>query len=627
MTHSLAARFSLVLCAGLFVPVDVSLAQAPARKPNIVVILADDLGYADVSVQGCKDVPTPNIDSIARAGVRFTSGYVSGPYCSPTRAGFLTGRYQQRFGHEFNPGGPGAANNDVVGLSLKEVTLANRLKGAGYATALVGKWHEGFADKFHPLNRGFDEYFGFLGGAHSYTNLSPSAPDPIRRGFEPVEEKEYLTDAFTREAVSFIDRKRNTPFFLYLAYNADHSPMDAHPEYFERFASITDLRRRQFAAMHTALDEGVGSVLRKLRESGLEENTLVVFFSDNGGPTANNSSRNDPLRGFKSQTWEGGIRVPFMMQWKGTLPAGKVYDYPIIQLDLYPTALGAAGVELKSDWKLDGVNLIPYLNGSNPQPPHAALYWRFGGQIAVRQGDWKLVKAAGGDAGATTATANADTQGAELYNLAQDIGERNNLVAKEPAKVNELAAAWNRWNSGLIEASWRPAPAAGNRGGRGGRGVASNASKDGPWKSGDVLNQADAPQIAGKAFAVSAEIEPAAANGVIVAHGAGTRGYAFYVEDGRLAFAVRSQGELTAIRAKDALGRGRAKVEAQLAADGRIKLLVDGQTVGEGKVAGLIPMQPGDGFSVGQDANGAVGSYAAPNPFTGKIENVRVRFR
>lgn len=487
LSHS-RGLFALVLAGGWLIPVGLSAAQTPARKPNIVVILADDLGYADISVQGCKDVPTPNIDAIARAGVRFTSGYVSGPYCSPTRAGFLTGRYQQRFGHEFNPGGPGAANNDIVGLSLKEVTLANRLKAAGYATALVGKWHEGYAEKFNPLNRGFDEYFGFLGGAHSYVNLASSAADPIRRGFKPVEEKEYLTDAFTREAVSFIERHRTAPFFLYLAYNADHSPMDAHPKYFERFANITDLRRRQFAAMHTAMDEGVGAVMKKLRDSNLEENTLVVFFSDNGGPTANNSSRNDPLRGFKAQTWEGGIRIPFMMQWKGTLPAGKVYDHPIIQLDLHPTALAAAGVELKSEWKLDGVNLLPYLSGANSKPPHDALYWRFGGQIAIRQGDWKLVKGAGGVAGATTADRSANTQGAELYNLAQDISEKNNLAAEEPAKLNELAAAWNRWNSELVEALWRPAPAAGARGARAGRGVASNASKEGPWKSGDVLS-------------------------------------------------------------------------------------------------------------------------------------------
>src|SRR5437868_2771412 len=250
-------------------------ADAP-RKPNVLIVLADDMGYADTGFQGCKDIPTPNIDAIAAGGVRCTSGYVSGPYCSPTRAGLLTGRYQQRFGHELNPGGVGAK---MAGLPTTETTLADRLKAAGYRTALVGKWHLGNAAVFQPQKRGFDEFFGFLGGAHPYFPRKKAAP--IYRGTTVVEEKEYLTDAFGREAVAFIDRHKDRPFFLYLAFNAVHIPMHATEERRARFASIRDPQRRTYAAMAVAMDEGVGRVLAKLREENLEQQTLVIFLSDN----------------------------------------------------------------------------------------------------------------------------------------------------------------------------------------------------------------------------------------------------------------------------------------------------------------------------------------------------------
>lgn len=434
-------------------------ARAESRQPNIVVILGDDLGYADIGANGGKEIPTPHIDSLARNGVRFTSGYVSGPYCSPTRAALLTGRYQQRFGHEFNPGGPQATNRTEVGLALTEVTVADRLKAAGYRTGLVGKWHLGYADKFHPLERGFDEFFGFLGGAHSYTNLDVTGPDPIQRGRQAVEEKEHLTDAFTREAVAFIERHRQQRFFLYLAYNAVHNPLEPAPKHLERVKHIADEKRRRFAALLAGLDDGVGAVLAKLHDAGLERDTLVVFFTDNGGPTAGNTSRNDPLRGFKATTWEGGIRVPFIVQWRGHLPEGRTQDRPIIQLDILPTVLAAAGVTVRPEWKLDGVNLLPFLTSANAGTPHEALYWRFGQQLAIRQGDWKLVKgnAPGRNLGAAAGPdAVATTEGAELYHLATDIGETNNLATKEPAKFRELADAWNAWNVGLVPASWTP---------------------------------------------------------------------------------------------------------------------------------------------------------------------------
>jgi arylsulfatase A-like enzyme len=433
--------------------------RQPATKPNILLIVADDLGYADIGVNGCQDVPTPHIDALAKNGVRFTNGYVSATYCSPTRAGLLTGRYQQRFGHEFNPGPAEHANLDF-GLPLTETTLANHLKELGYATGMVGKWHLGYQPQFHPLKRGFDEYFGFLGGAHSFLD-NQDQHNPVLRGTEPIKGVSYLTDMFGDEAVAFIERQKAKPWFLYLPFNADHTPMHAKPEDLAKFAQIKDPLRQKFAAMHTAMDEQIGRVLATLRKHNLENNTLIFFISDNGGPTQANASRNAPLRGFKAQTWEGGIRVPFLVQWKGTLPAGQVYEQPVIQLDILPTALAAAGG--KANAKLDGVNLLPYLTGKQKNAPHAALYWRFGEQIAIRMGDWKLVKVPGDRIGPGDVTAKASTAGAQLYHLAHDIGEQNNLAEKEPARLKQLATAWEKWNAELISAKWAPQQPARNR--------------------------------------------------------------------------------------------------------------------------------------------------------------------
>jgi arylsulfatase A-like enzyme len=408
------------------------------RKPNIVLIVADDLGYGELGIQGRKDIPTPYIDGIARRGVRFTSGYVSCPVCSPTRAGLLTGRYQQRFGHEFNPGHE-EAPDPKFGLPRTETTLAERLKKLGYATGMVGKWHLGFRPDLQPTRRGFDEFFGFLGGAHNYLNPQRGMI-PILRGTVRIQERDYLTDAFAREAVDFINRHKGEPFFLYLPFNAVHAPLQATEYYPDRFTGILDPKRRTFAAMLAAQDDAVGRVLATIREAGLENDTLVIYHSDNGGPTHQSSSSNLPLRGYKTQVLEGGIRVPFLIQWVGHLPEGMVYALPVITLDIHPTAVAAAGGTIPVEASLDGVDLLPFLTGEKSGAPHDRLFWRFGRQRAVRMGNWKLVM--------------VPQREPQLFNLAKDISESNDLSSDHPGRLKQLEAAYRAWNAELVQPRW-----------------------------------------------------------------------------------------------------------------------------------------------------------------------------
>jgi arylsulfatase A-like enzyme len=439
MTTSRTFALLLTLLLG-----SLALAADP-QKPNILFIVGDDMGYADVGFHGGKEIPTPNLDALAAGGVRCTSGYVSGPYCSPTRAGLMTGRYQTRFGHEFNAGAAG------TGLPTTETTIAARLKAAGYVTGLVGKWHLGAEDQFHPNSRGFDEFFGFLGGSHDYFD-----DRGILRNKQQVDEKEYLTDAFGREAVSFIEKHKNRSWFLYLAFNAVHTPMQADDPRLKKFAHISDERRRTYAAMMSAMDDAIGRVQKKLAEAGLAQNTLVTFISDNGGPTMPgttvNASINKPLRGSKRTTLEGGVRVPFLVSWPGKIKPA-VYDKPVIQLDLTATALTAAGVAIQPDWKLDGVDLVPHFSGANSAAPHETLYWRFGQQMAIRHGDFKLVRY---DTNADTLTgaAGQPVSSAQLYRLSDDIAEAKDLAASMPEKVRELQTKWDAWNAELKPPLW-----------------------------------------------------------------------------------------------------------------------------------------------------------------------------
>jgi arylsulfatase A-like enzyme len=429
-----------VACLALVVPAP---ASAQARKPNVIVFLSDDVGYGEYGFQGNPEIPTPNIDSIAKNGVRFTQGYVSGPYCSPTRAGLMTGRYQTRFGHEFNGGG--GAGGKGFGLPLTEKTIADRLKALGYATCAVGKWHLGGPPEYLPMKRGFDEFYGTVANTPFFDppNFVDSRVSP---DIKPVKDDNfYTTDAYAERAVDWIGKNKDKPFFLYLPFNAQHAPLQATQKYLDRFPKIQDKNRRIFAAMMSAKDDAVGRVLAKVKEIGQEENTLVFFFSDNGGPTKQTTSGNGPLRGFKATTLEGGVRVPFCAQWKGKIPAGQVFDHPIIQLDILPTAVVAAGGPIDAAWKLDGVDLMPYLTGKKTGQPHEVLYWRFGDQWAIRKGDWKLV------------ASRIDGKEPKLFNLKEDVGEAKDQTAARPEKVKELLADWQTWNAEQKPPLWVPA--------------------------------------------------------------------------------------------------------------------------------------------------------------------------
>jgi arylsulfatase A-like enzyme len=434
-------------------------AGSQTRRPNVLLIVADDLGYADLGVYGSRDVPTPHIDRLAAEGIRFTDGYVSGPYCSPTRAGLMTGRYPQRFGYEFNPDG-----SPHFGLPVGEKTMAERFRAAGYRTALFGKWHLGSSDETHPMHRGFEKFYGFLGGEHSYmhvadTDVGTDLPDPLVDGMKPVSSVTYLTDELGNRAADYIRRHASEPFFLYLAFNAPHVPMEAPEKYLVRFQNIRDPLRRTYAAMVFAMDDAIGRTLTAVRDRGLEDRTLIIFLNDNGGPTMPsttiNGSSNAPLRGSKRQTWEGGIRVAFEIAWKGHLDAGRVDRQPIIQLDVLPTALAAAGIPANGA-DFDGVNLLPFLTGAAKGEPHGALFWRLGGMMAIRKGEWKLVKTREGPLVDIDPSVLRDLSGAGLYNLAEDIGETRNRAAERPDKVKELADLWQAWNRQLSKPMWQP---------------------------------------------------------------------------------------------------------------------------------------------------------------------------
>ncbi|MFV0565140.1 MAG: sulfatase-like hydrolase/transferase [Flavobacteriaceae bacterium] len=416
------------------------------KSPNLIIVLVDDMGYEDVGFNGCPDIPTPNIDKIAGQGVKFTNGYVSYAVCGPSRAGIITGRYQDRFGFSRNP--LFAPNDPSQGLPLSEETLASALRKGGYKSVALGKWHLGAHKSQHPLERGFDDFYGFLSGGHMYFPELLTLQDEFEaksqfdgyktkmlRNHQREEETEYVTDALSRDAVRYIEKYKDQPFFIYLAYNAPHTPMQATEKYLSRFDTIQNKKRKTYAAMVSAVDDGVGRVLDKLEELDLDENTIVCFLSDNGGAEGHNGANNGILRDGKGSFYEGGFRVPFAMKWPAKIPAGTTYDKPIIALDIFGTIIAQSQTPIKTKNSIDGVNLIPYITGENKGYPHDYLFWRGfdANKFAVRNsnGD-KLL--------------NQDGE-KELYDLNADISEESNLVNASLDKTETLNTAVMQWNS------------------------------------------------------------------------------------------------------------------------------------------------------------------------------------
>jgi arylsulfatase A-like enzyme len=426
------------VCAVLFVlfgGIEVK-AQNNTTHPNFILIVADDLGYADLSMHGSKQIPTPNIDALAKGGITFTRGYVSAPVCSPSRAGLLTGKNQVRFGYDNNIGGnqPGF-DPDFLGLPLAETTLADRLNQLGYATGLIGKWHLGYEPQFHPLKRGFDEFWGYTGGGHDYFTSEPDGKgykSPIECNYKTAQPITYITDDKGDECVGFIQRHKNEPFFLYASFNAPHAPMQATEADLKLFSHIKDEKRRKYSAMVYRLDVNVGRIMKTLQEEGLAQNTLVAFISDNGGPVDSNASINAPLNGQKGILLEGGIRVPYILNWPAELEAGKIVDVPVLSLDLFPTFVKAAGGTISEKDDLDGVDLIPYLTGIAAKKPHEKMNWRFTISAAIRDGDWKLVR--------------LPDRLPMLYNIAEDISEQNDVAMQNLERTQSMLKELGQWD-------------------------------------------------------------------------------------------------------------------------------------------------------------------------------------
>lgn len=412
-------------------------ALVAGSNPNIIVIYTDDHGYSDLNCQGVyDDVRTPNIDALAQGGVRMTDGYSTAPQCVPSRGGLISGQYQNRFGLESNPE---SKNEEVMARFGALTTLPERLKKAGYATGMAGKWHLGEEDRI--TDHGFDKAFFKHSNAPGYWNMDLEGRDfatQVQKGGG------YHLDLISDFACTFIERFHEQPFFFYLAFRAPHVPLDAPPAYLARFPGEMPERRRQALAMLSAVDDGVGRIMDTLRAKGLEKNTMIFVISDNGAPlkihkldepgggAGWDGSLNDPMNGEKGMLTEGGIRVPFVMYWKGTIPGGQVYSKPVITLDVAATANALAG--LPDDDMLDGVNLVPYLTGEKEGSPHEALYWRWLGQSVIREGNWKYLR-------------SDDRE--YLFDLSVDAGETHNLIEKEPEMADRLHAKLATWTESL----------------------------------------------------------------------------------------------------------------------------------------------------------------------------------
>ncbi|WP_299583075.1 sulfatase [uncultured Sunxiuqinia sp.] len=406
------------------------------QPPNFILIVADDLGYGDLGFTGSTQIKTPNIDRLAANGAVFSQGYVSSPVCSPSRAGILTGRNQVSFGHDNNIGGnqPGF-DEAFLGLPLTEKTIADRLHSLGYINGLVGKWHLGGQPHFHPLKRGFDEFWGYTGGGHDYFTSEPDGKgykSPIECNYKEPSAITYITDDKGAECVDFIGRHKDEPFFLFASFNAPHTPMQATKADLELYQHIENQKRRTYCAMVHRLDVNVGRIMDAVEANGIADNTLIVFISDNGGPTNSNASINAPFNGQKGILLEGGIRTPFIMNWKNTIPAGTVSADPVISLDLAPTFFELAGGKTTGEEQFDGVNLLPYIKGEIDGKPHDSFNWRFTISAVIREGDWKLIR--------------LPDRFPVLYNLKEDLSEQHDLALENIELTKALLKKLGTWD-------------------------------------------------------------------------------------------------------------------------------------------------------------------------------------
>ncbi len=447
--------WTTALCFALAALCGTASAAEGNAKPNVIIILSDDAGYADFGFTGSKQISTPNIDRLARDGVVCSQGYVSASVCAPSRMGLITGRYQHRFGAECNcpvKPTPGYTKNDL-GLDTGEKTIGDAMRAQGYRTMAIGKWHLGEHEQYHPNRRGFDEFYGFLGGSRSYWPLkNASRGHAMRNNDKPVDEQkeiQYLTDDLTDAAIEFIERNREGPFFIYLSYNAVHTPIHAKEEDIEQFSTVSPERRRILAAMTRSMDQNIGRLQKSLDKLRLTENTLLVFLNDNGGAD-NNASSNLPLRGSKGTYWEGGIRVPFLVSWPARLPKGVRYNHPVISLDLLPTCVAAGGGTVTAGQKLDGVNLLPFLDGTRKDAPHDILFWRLWRVAAVRRGPWKLIRVADNP---LTEDRNLRLP-LTLINIDEDPGETKNVADRNPKITQELLKELEAWEKPLPKPRW-----------------------------------------------------------------------------------------------------------------------------------------------------------------------------
>ncbi|WP_078086085.1 sulfatase-like hydrolase/transferase [Microbulbifer mangrovi] len=428
------------------------------EKPNIVVILADDLGYADVGFNGSKDIVTPNLDKLANQGMMFSEAYTAHPFCGPSRAALMTGRYPHKIGSQFNL----PVRGSFLGVPTEEKFVSKMLQESGYFTGAVGKWHLGEAPEFHPNRRGFDEFYGFLGGGHNYfpeqykkvyerqvangvTNFDHYIM-PLEHNGKEVDENEYITDALSREGANFVRKAVDTgkPFFLYLAYNAPHVPLQAKQEDMDEFPDIKDKKRKTYAGMVYAMDRGVGKLVDTLEETGQLDNTLIVFFSDNGGKLQFGAN-NYPLKEGKGSVYEGGFRTPMVMHWPKQLKAGSKFEHPVKALDLFPTFAGLAGAELEQESRLDGKNIFPFLqSGDAPHKDELIFALRHRGSYsdaAVRRNEWKAVKVGEGVPW-------------RLFNIEKDKGEEENLADKHPVMLRDMVREMEKWSWDNQQPRW-----------------------------------------------------------------------------------------------------------------------------------------------------------------------------